>query len=558
MAVDGWVLEAVSQDLWRLLVYASFSLFRMVSAIFFSYVFAVLYGVSAARSRRAERVLMPLLDILQSVPILGFFPAAIFFFVAVFNEAWIGVELAAVFLIFTSQAWNLAFAVYESVSAIPTDLEEASNSLRLRGWVRFRRLYLPACIPKLVYDGMMSWAGGWYFLVAAEMITLGSKRYNLQGIGGFLAESTYAGDYVGTVLGLGVLVSLVLSVDLLFWRPLRGYAERFRYEGVALERVVHHTLFHVSRFAWLKSRVKLPLPANVMERSPVVSAARFAPLVKGVRHAVERPVGLSARQVRMLQLALAVSFLMLVLTTWGVHLITGVKSFFEVVVQDLRNPALLQEMFLIPSALGSSVIRLLLAYLLCVAVALPIAVKMAGGGRMFGTSIFAIQVLASLPATALFPLIIIATINLPGGLYLTSVILTMTGMLWYLLFNLIAGVRSIPSDLVEAAETYRVRGVERWRRLMLPAVLSSFVTGSITAWGGGWNALVVSEYIVFGGEVLSVPGVGAMLDKAAYELGSVGLLFISVSVMVVTIVGMNRLFWRRLYRFVLSRYRVDY
>lgn len=526
----------------------------MFIALALAYAFAIPYGIAAARSRRGDRFLTPVLDILQSVPILGFFPAAIFFFITFFHETWIGVEIAAIFLIFTSQAWNLAFATYESVSAIPIELEEASGALRLKGLAKLRKLYLPACVPKLVYNGMMSWAGGWYFLVAAEIIVLGSKQYKLPGVGRYLAEATYAGNYTETVLGLVMLVLAILLTDILLWRPLRAYAERFRYEAVSSERASRHILFHTSGFAWLKGRLSRPSTPRAARQ--LMPTARLEPIVKEVRDVV-RPLGAVERYAKLLVVLLvlvAISGSLIIMAP----LLMGMPSSLSMLAKEWGSPAFLSQINLLPAALGWSLLRLLLAYFLSVAWTLPLAVKLAGGGRGFGASMFALQVFASLPATALFPIIILATVNLPGGLQLTSIILTMTGMQWYLLFNMIGGARSVPSDLIEASRTYRLKSWGRWRQLLLPAMLPSFVTGSITAWGGGWNALIVSEYVIFAGESKSVLGIGALLDKAAYEQGSISLLLITIVVMSITIVALNRLFWRRLYRIVLSRYRIDY
>jgi NitT/TauT family transport system permease protein len=541
-------------DIGSLLLQTSYSVIRMFIALALAYAFAIPYGIAAARSRRGERILTPILDILQSVPILGFFPAAIFFFITFAHETWIGVEGAAIFLIFTSQAWNLAFATYESVSAIPVELEEASGALRLKGLAKLKKLYLPACVPKLVYNGMMSWAGGWYFLVAAEIIVLGSKQYKLAGIGRYLAEATYAGNYTETILGLSMLVIAILLTDILLWRPLRGYAERFRYEAVSSERASTHILFHTSGFAWLKGRLSRPSTPRAAKQ--LMPTARLEPIVKEMRDAV-RPLGVVEQHTKLIISLFALLIISIVVITVA-PLLAELPSSLSILAKDWSNPAFLSEVSLIPSALGWSLLRLLLAYLLSVAWTLPLAVKLAGGGKGFGTSIFTLQVFASLPATALFPIIILATMNLPGGLQLTSIILTMTGMQWYLLFNLIGGARSVPSDLLEASRTYRLKSWEKWRRLLLPAMLPSFVTGSITAWGGGWNALVVSEYVSFAGEPKSVLGIGALLDKVAYEQGSISLLLITIIVMSITIVVLNQLFWRRLYRIVLSRYRIDY
>jgi len=221
-------IEGLLNEAPLLLINLSYSLLRQFAALILSYLFAIPYGIVAARSRRAESVMLPILDILQSVPILGFFPVAVLFFIAVFGGSRIGVELAAVFLIFTSQAWNLAFSTYESVSAIPSELLEASGAFRLGRAGRLMKLYLPSCVPKLVYNGMMSWAGGWYFLVAAEIITIGSEEYKVPGIGSYIAEATYSGNLSHALLGLGALIFSVVIVDLLLWAPLRDYAERFR------------------------------------------------------------------------------------------------------------------------------------------------------------------------------------------------------------------------------------------------------------------------------------------------------------------------------------------
>jgi NitT/TauT family transport system permease protein len=544
-------------DFSQVLVYTSYSLFRMTLALVISYAFAIVYGIAAARNKGAERVLMPVLDILQSVPILGFFPAAIFFFIALFHESWFGVELAAIFLIFTSQAWNLAFAVYESVSSIPADLDEASGSLRLKRWTRFRTLYLPSSISKLIYNGILSWSAGWYYLVAAEIISIGSKQYSLPGIGRYLAEATYAGNYQGTVLGLASLVLIILVVDLILWRPLRKYAERFRYEATSSEQESQRAFFVDARVAWLKSHLVLSLPSRPHGLSQVITTSRIGPLVTGVKHVTEKPRGVFHSHVKLTLIALG-AIIALVLFTVGHGLLYDLISFPNTLSQDIKKPEITSQVNLIPAALGTSMIRLLIAYLLSIAWILPLAVKLAGKPRSFGTSIFTMEVLASLPATALFPLIILATVNLPGGLQLTSIILTMTGMQWYLLFNVLGAVKSIPSDLVEVSKTYKITGLQKLRKFILPAVLPSFITGSITAWGGGWNALVLSEYITFNKETLSVLGIGSLMNKAAYDLGSVSLLLLIIIVMVGTVVVINRLMWRRLYRLVFSKYRLDY
>ncbi len=538
--VEGLLNEAL-----LLLSNLSYSLLRQFAALILSYLFAIPYGIVAARSRRAESVMLPILDILQSVPILGFFPVAVLFFITILGGSRLGVELAAIFLIFTSQAWNLAFSTYESVSAIPNELLEASRAFRLGRIGRIMKLYLPSCVPKLVYNGMMSWAGGWYFLVAAEIITIGSEEYKVPGIGSYIAEATYSGNLSHALLGLGALIFSVVIVDLLLWAPLRDYAERFKYEAFAAQEVRQPTLYQRS-LKWLEKRLKRPsLPTarlRSLEKTKEIISLVYTPLPKLKTY-------LKLIHILCIFLISLLAALVILLHQYE----TGVKSVSEF-IGSLKEPQFLKELSLLPQALLASIARLGLAYVASLAWTLPLAAWLAWRGA----AVFSLLgVLASIPATALFPLIINVTMHLPYGLFLTSIILTMTGMQWYLLFNLIGGFRSIPSDIIEAARSFGLRGLSLWRRVMLPGVMPALITGSITGWGGGWNALIVSEYINYGGETYTVLGLGSMLDRAAYELGNLTLLLIILATMTSTIVLMNRVIWRRAYHYTLDRYRFE-
>jgi len=538
--VDGLLNDAL-----LLLTNLSYSLLRQFAALVLSYLFAIPYGIAAARSRRAESVLLPTLDILQSVPILGFFPVAVLFFISVFGGSRLGVELAAVFLIFTSQAWNLAFSTYESVSAIPNELFDASRAFRLGRLGLIMKLYLPSCVPKLVYNGMMSWAGGWYFLVAAEIITVGSEEYKVPGIGSYIAEATYSGNLIHTLFGLGVLIFSVVIVDLLLWAPLRDYAERFRYEAFAAQEIGQPKLYQRS-LKWLEKYLKRPTLPTVrlrgLEKTKEIISVVYTPLPKVRTH---------RKFISTLLIILVAASLTIILLYQHERIIEGVNEFMG----SLKEPQFLRELSLLPQALFTSLARLGLAYVASLAWTLPLAAWLAWRARAAAFGL--LDVLASIPATALFPLIINLTIHLPYGLFLTSIILTMTGMQWYILFNLIGGFRSIPSDIVEAARSFGLRGLSLWRMVMLPGVMPALITGSITGWGGGWNALIVSEYINYGGETYAVLGLGSMLDRAAYELGNLTLLLIILVTMTSTIVLMNRVIWRRAYHYVLDRYRFE-
>jgi NitT/TauT family transport system permease protein len=389
---------------------------------------------------------------------------------------------------------------------------------------------------------MMSWAGGWYFLVAAEIITIGSEEYKVPGIGSYIAEATYSGNLSHALLGLGALIFSVVIVDLLLWAPLRDYAERFKYEAFAHE--TRQPTFYQRSLKWLKRLKRPSLPTarlHGLEKSKEIISVVYRPLPKVKMH---------TKLIRILLISVVVVLVTFILLSQYERLVKNIVGF----VESLKEPQSLKELSLLPQALLASIARLSLAYVASLAWTLPLAAWLAWRGA----AVFSLLgVLASIPATALFPLIINVTIHLPCGLFLTSIILTMTGMQWYILFNLIGGFRSVPSDIVEAARSFGLRRLSLWRTVMLPAVMPALITGSITGWGGGWNALIVSEYINYGGETYTVLGLGSMLDRAAYELGNLPLLLITLITMTSTIVLMNKVIWRRAYHYTLDRYRFE-
>ncbi len=529
---------AVASDLAHLPGYALASFLRMAAAYSASLLFALAYGYAAAANRRAERIFLPILDVLQSVPVLGFFPAAIFFFVHLFHGR-LGVELAAIFLIFTNQAWNMAFGVYESLTTIPAELREATALFHLSPKIRFERLLLPACVPKLVYNSIVSWAGGWYFLIASEIIAVGPARYELPGLGSYLLKASERGDPVLIAAGLGVLVAMIVALDLLVWRPLSVLAERFKYEYVGSTPVVR-----VPRLLRWWAHLVLP---QVVGAVFVFSSRRIFALMARLFGPVFRTSEVRVRQVRwsvfLEGAGVLAGAVVLVFTAQGL-----VRLFQNPLPADAR---------LIPAAVLASGLRLLIAYLICLAWTVPVAIALANhpvGARVL-TPLF--EIIASIPATALFPIVVLVFLRLPHGMDLAAVLLVLTGMQWYLLFNAMAGARSVPLELREAAAEFGLRGWRAWRRLWLPALFPSLVTGSITAWGGGWNALIIAEYITYSGQVHSVFGLGMLLDRATYELGNYGLITLSLLAMVLTVTLLNRFVWRRLYVVAASRYALE-
>src|SRR3989454_3076167 len=524
---------------------AVFSLGRMVAAYLLALVFAIAYGTTMALSKRAAVVMLPLLDILQSVPILGFFPAALVFFVATFQGHPAGLELAVVFLIFTSMAWNMAFGVYESLTAIPLDLQDGARVFAVRDWLRFRRLVFPAMVPKLVYNSMLSWSNGWFFLVASEIFTAFGATYVRPGLGAFIADRGNAGDLPGIMVGIAVLAGVVVTLDALIWRPLSVWSERFRIEPTGTGQPVPRVPGVYERLAWLPRFTRLRAGLGAGVRPIVESYGHLAVRLDRVTSA-HRGI---MRAIRWIDLAMFIAIFAVVVTT-------GIAGLTRMLLRPLPPTA-----YEIPEATLRSLIRLALAYGVSLAWTIPAAVYIGRNPRSSRFLTPAIEVFASIPATALLPLILGLAIAITPSLgteaELAAFLIALFAMQWYILFNVIAGVRAIPGDLEEAARAFGLRGLAYWKRLILPAIGPSLLTGSITAWGAGWNALIVSEYIQFGGLLYTVPRSGAMMDIATFETRDSEVLLLSILSMVLVVLAMNKLLWRPLFRRAIARYRLE-
>jgi len=528
----------------QLPLFALFSTTRMVLAYLLSLVFAITYGATAAANKRAAVIMLPVLDVLQSVPILGFFPAALVFFVVTFQGSPIGIELAVIFLIFTSMAWNMAFGVYESLTTIPVDLEAATASFGLRGMLRFRLLALPAAIPKLVYNSILSWSNGWFFLVASETFTAFGGTFTRPGLGSFITNAGIAGDSTGIALGVGVLAAVVLALDTFVWRPLGIWSERFRMETTGHE--VPRVPSPYERFRWLPRFPRLR-HTFVTAVQPVVTKYRRASVRLDRSFTAHRRI---IRDIRYLDLALFLAILLLVV-------VAGLVGLARLFLSPLP-PAATE----LPRAAASSFIRLALAYAIALAWTIPLAAWIGRNPRGSRYVTPVLEVAASLPATALLPIIVgfalFATASLGPAAELSAVLIALFSMQWYLLFNLIAGVRGIPDDLNEAARSFGLRGKAYWRRVLLPAMVPSLLTGSITAWGAGWNALIVSEYIPFLNPPPHVSGLGYLLDLATFSKPPDNeMILLTILMMIVIVLAMNKLLWRPLYKRAAVKYRVE-
>lgn len=519
--------------------YAGLSTLRMALAYTVALLFSLAYARVAAASRTAERFMIPLLDILQSIPILSFMPGVVLGLASLFPGRNLGLELAAVVLIFTSQAWNLAFSFHQSLVTIPRELNEAATVYRLGFWRRFTRLELPSGVISLVANSMMSWAGGWFFLMASEQFTLGDKNLQLPGLGSYLYAAADAGDTRAIVLGLITLVAVIVLLDQLLWRPLVAWSDRFKLEvapGNAPSSAVLDALRGSAVVDWLQAYLFLPL-GRALDRafSPRPLPPGVIPLPRP-----ERPRGRWRRV-----LGLAAGVVIVVIAVWG-----GIAA--ARVLVDLPG----REWGVVGVSAAATFIRTTVALVLAAAWTIPLGVWIGMNPRWAPRLQPLVQIAASVPATALFPVLLFALIALPGGLNLAAVALMLLGTQWYLLFNVIAGAMSIPSDLREAAVIYQIRGWRRWRTLILPAIFPYLVTGMITATGGAWNASIVSEYVTFAGRKVSTVGLGSLIADAA-DRGDFTLLLAGTIVMSGIVIAGNRLVWRRLYALAESRYRLD-
>ena len=523
----------------------SYSFLRMAAAYGLSLAFALAYGYYAATHRTSERVMIPILDILQSVPILGFFPVALVVFAALTPGSWPGVNLASVFLIFTSMAWNMVFGVYESLKTLPGELKEAADTFRLRGLLLFRRVLFPATINRLVYNSVLSWTAGWFFLVEAEIFSTNSNQV-LPGIGSFLSFAASSHNTDAFLAGILVLIVVIAILDFVVWRPLGKWAERFRYDTAPSgEGEVIAGGDSAGRFGRVAAYVRRGVRTSVTRIStPLVQLAAIA--TQPVRKSERRQTALSYVGIGTI---LVIGWLMLIV------LIVAVYHVFSVPIA----PNILHQIELLPLAMGASILRVLAAFLVCLAISLPLAIYLARNARASKFGMPTVEVIASFPATALFPVIIFELIP-----YITAegaaVLMLMTGMIWYLFFNILSGIRALPPDLDEAARSYGLRGWKRFTQVVLPGIFPALITGSITAFGGGWNTLIVAEYLTAGPtKTLNLFGIGQAID-VGYALPNhegYPLMVAALLTLVATVVAINEVIWKPLYRRAVEKYRYD-
>jgi NitT/TauT family transport system permease protein len=514
--------------------YALLSIGRMLAAYTLSMIFSIFYGYTAARNPSAERWLMPILDILQSVPILSFLPVVVLSLTAILPTQ-VAVELAAIVLIFTSQAWNLTFSFYQSMRTIPMEHREAAAVFRLSRWLRFKEVEMPFASLGLIWNSVMSWAGGWFFLMAAEIFTLGNRDFRLPGLGAYLQTAAAQGNTSALVAGIGTLVLIIVLLDQLVWRPLLAWAERFKVSQVESDNPTTswflNSLRRSALAGWIVQKVFSPLYRRLNQRlnHPPKEVAGLEPSAESHPSWVRRIVVVLAA----------------VLLAYG--LFRAAQLILSLPLTDWENIGI--------GALAT-LLRVTIAVLIALAWTIPVGVLIGVNARAANILQPIVQIAASIPATALFPVLLLGLLNLPEGPNIAAVLLMLLGTQWYLLFNIIAGASAIPQDLQYTSDLMRLSGWKRWRTLILPALFPYIVTGLITAGGGAWNASIVAEFTTFGGKTNQVTGLGALITSGT-AAGNYPLLLASTLTMIVLVVTINRLVWRRLYRIAEYRFRMD-
>jgi NitT/TauT family transport system permease protein len=522
----------VSLDPWNLPEYALRTTVRMFAALAVSLVFTFVYATVAAKSRRAEQILIPILDVLQSVPILGFISLTIVVFLSLAPGRVLGAEFAAIFAIFTSQAWNMTFSLYQSLRTLPEDLDEAARSFRFSSWMRFWRVEVPFAMPGLIWNMMMSMSGGWFFVVAAEAITVGSTTITLPGIGSYIALAIEQRNLAAVGWAILTMAVVIALYDQCLFRPLVAWADRFRFEQTPGDEAPE---------SWF---------LTMLRRSGFVRAAT-APLRRAMRWTFRRPAQGENSQNP------AVRWLRSPWTDRAWAAVVGVLAVYAAVrlVRFIGQSLVIDD---VVTAFGLGFLTLIrVSVLIALASVLwvPIGVIVGLRPRLAQRIQPIAQFLAAFPANLLFPVAVFAIVHfgLNPDIWLSPLIVL--GTQWYILFNVVAGASAFPSDLRDSAINLRVRGWLWWRKVVLPGVFPYYLTGAITASGGSWNASIVAEFVSWGDQRLVARGIGSYIAKAT-EAGDQPRIVLGIAVMSVLVILFNRALWRPLYRYAERRFRL--
>ena len=529
----GLNVAPITLDPANLPEYALRTTLRMFAAILASLLFTFVVATLAAKNRKAELIIIPALDILQSVPVLGFLTFTVVFFLRLFPGSQLGAECAAIFAIFTSQAWNMTFSYYQSLRAIPSDIDEVTRHIQMSTWLRFCRLELPFSAPGLIWNTMMSMSGGWFFVVASEAIAVGDTRINLPGIGSWLALAIERQDIKAVALAVGAMGVVILAYDQLIFRPIVAWADKFRFEQTAAQERPSSWIYDLVRRGRLIKRVFGPftwLMGRLSDLGPRQGVPRFRPTGPRLGRAGD--------------------------AVWMAIVVAAALYVLWLVLDYLRESIGISDLMQAVGLGFLTLIRVMVLIAIASAIWVPIGVWVGLRPRIAEQVQPVAQFLAAFPANVLFPIAVVAIVSLRLNPNIWLSPLMVLGTQWYILFNVVAGASAFPTDLREAATIYQVRSWQWWRHVILPGVFPYYVTGALTASGGSWNASIVAEVATWGDTKLEAAGLGSYIARAT-DAGDYPRVVLGVFVMSMFVVTVNRLIWRRLYRLGARRYRID-
>jgi NitT/TauT family transport system permease protein len=517
-------------------LYAFYSIVRIFVAYLLSLIFAVGYGYIAAYNPRAEAFMIAVLDILQSIPVLSFLPAVMLAMISLIPGRQLGVEMGAILLIFTGQVWNMAFSFYSSLKSLPRELREATKVFRFSAWQRFWQLELPYSAIGLVWNSMVSVAGGWFFLMACEMFVLGDRDFRLPGLGSYLQTAASTGDTHAMLWGSVTMILIIVATDQLVWRPVIAWADKFKFEqGESTSRKTSPILYllqNSNALGWLRQATFVPAGEFI-----------YARLARQQRELIARPIHTPRKRSQLGAVVLIIAATLLV-------------AFAAFRALELLRHVHGAEIVELLKGAGATFLRVNAALLIASAWTIPTGVAIGFHPRLARIAQPLAQIAASYPATAIFPILLLALVRWGGGLGVGSIALMLLGTQWYILFNVIAGASAIPSDLKEVAQLFHFSRWQKWKIVILPGIFPYLVTGLVTASGGAWNASIVAEYFHLKDRTLETLGLGAQIS-AASDHGQFSILLLATIIMSLMVVTVNRLVWRPMFRLAESKFRLD-
>lgn len=512
--------------------YSAQSLARLFLAYLLSFAFSIWYGYTASRSKIHEKIMIPILDILQSIPVLSFLPGVVLAMISLFPGQRIGIEIACIILIFTGQVWNMTYSFYHSVNTIPKEMLEVVRLYKFNKFSKFLRLDLPFSAIGLIWNSIMSVAGGWFFLMACEMFILEGKDFRLPGLGSYIQTAANSGSIEHIFYGLGTMILLITIIDIVIWRPLVVWSQKFRMDTVQPEDERESVVLNILTTSLLFKkfgRLLINFLATIEKFS-------YKKIIKGESKIIQSTS-------KVLGIFLFIGFFILLI--WLLAKAMSIVS--QVTLEDIWE---------IISSAFFSLLRTSAAVLIALAWTLPVGVYIGMNAKAAKFLQGIIQIIASIPATAIFPVIVLFLIKIGGGLDIGAIFLMLLGVQWYLLFNIIAGASAIPKDLIEISKAYGVKGFKRWRTLIFPCIFPYLITGLITAYGGAWNSTIVCEYVSFGGDIISTKGLGALISSSSAD-GKFGILLLSTLTMSFMVVAINRILWKRLFIIAKNKFILD-